>query len=80
MLIVDGISFLQGAAMTKKSADEALSDALKKYRALDPDAKKALMDKAIRDWAEAEAKYGKDDPAEGKIVIRKRNKPKTPKK
>lgn len=50
---------------------EATLEALKKYRERDPN-----FEEAIRKVVEAEVKYGKDDPAEGKIVMTKRKGPK----
>lgn len=51
---------------------EATLESLKKYRERDPN-----FEQAIRDFAEAEVKYGKDDPAEGKVIV---SKPKAPKR
>lgn len=50
---------------------EATLDKLRAYRQRDPDFKQA-----IAEVAEAEAKYGKDDPAEGKVVITSHKSPK----
>ncbi len=59
-------------AKTKKQFnDEALLKRLKTARDADPN-----WEKAIADVVDAEAKYGKDDQAEGKIV----RLPKSPKK
>lgn len=57
------------------AADEARLEksleALKKIREQDPD-----FEDAIRKVVEAEAKYGKDDPAEGKVIVTKHKAPK----
>ena len=45
----------------KQFNDEALQKRLKAARDADPN-----WEKAIADFVDAEAKYGKDDPAEGK--------------
>jgi len=53
---------------------DATLEALKKYRENDPG-----FEQSIRDFADAEVKYGKDDPVEGKPVVKKPGAPKGPK-
>lgn len=50
---------------------ESTLEALRRLKERDPH-----FEQAIQDFVDAEVKYGKDDPAEGKIFIQKRKAPK----
>jgi hypothetical protein len=51
--------------------DESLLRSLREYKQRDPN-----FDRAIEAIVDAEAKYGKDDPAEGKVVDTRNKSPK----
>jgi DNA-binding FadR family transcriptional regulator len=61
------------ASRTPEEQEEMrqLLDKMKKAREADPN-----WEKALKKVAEAEARYGKDDPAEGKVFIEKVQAPK----
>lgn len=61
-----GIDPPAAATPAEKKEAEALLEKLRAARLADPDWKKAA-----KAFVDAEVKYGKDDPAEGKIVKRK---------